>query len=71
MARGPTGLHHRMSMAAGPAEWREYRNRLSYEQLLTALAWSLAEEQTLLPALGRLALASNDPQRELRLESGT
>ena len=30
--------------------------------------WSLAEEQTLLPALARLALAGRDPQRELRLE---
>ena len=30
--------------------------------------WSLAEEQTLLPALARLALGGRDPQRELRLE---
>ena len=30
--------------------------------------WSLAEEQTLLPALARLTLAGRDPQRELRLE---
>ena len=30
--------------------------------------WSLAEEQTLLPALARLALAGRDPQHELRLE---